>query len=443
MDETFGYHQNRVMDETDSVLEINADGQVHAVGDTASLRLEGRRGRYHLLPSPPDVLLMQRQDALRTCLLCGALSAPGSLCEIISFIGQTGSHGELLVFDDDASRSIYFEAGHVVGARSTATSERLGQVLLRHGLLTDEEVGACVEAALDGSQRFGEAAVRFGFLSREKLFYTMQKHAEEIVFGALLVKSGSFYFLEGYDANQIVARQNLAVSTLVRDGVRRMHEMRFFRRRIPSILHVPTRSSGGETPEQDVLGIFPWINGLRSVEDLCRLTNKSEFEVSRLLFQLLQGGHIVMKPPRLSAKAAVDIYNDAITTILRELDAIEQGDSVRTQLSQFVHQRAIVRKLLEGAGGNDDGSLNAATITHNLATVEAGADPEEFLARVLHELASYAMFLARPHLDRRRNEPQSGRPHQELRLSDRVRTILEPIAPAELLQAESRGEEKG
>lgn len=415
------------MEDVDSAVEIDSEGHVSPLGETASLRLEGRRGRYEILASPPDLVVMHRLAyGARTCLLSGALTTPGALCDIVSFIGQTSYGGELLVFDEDASRSIFFEAGHVVGARSTAPPERLGQVLLRQGLLTHDEVRACVDAANDGSLRFGEAAVKFGFLSREKLFYTMQKHAEEIVHGALLVRTGTFYFLEGFDPAHIFARQKLAVSGLVRDGVRRMHEMRFFRRRIPSIYHVPSRAVGEDPPENDVLGIFPWINGLRSVEDLCRMTQKSEFEISRALFQLLQAGHVVMKPPRVSAKAAVDVYNDAISTILRELDAIEQGDEVRAQLVQFANQRAVVRKLLEGTQANDDGSLDAATVTHNLAGVEAGPDPEDFLGRVLYELASYGLFLARPHLDRARIETRD-----DLRLSERVRAILEPIAPVE------------
>src|SRR6185369_1590745 len=97
---------------------------------------------------------------------------------------------------------------------------------------------------------FGEAAIRLGFLTRERLYQLMGKQTEEIVFAVLLVGDGMFYFLDSYDQARLAARQNLQVSMLLMEGVRRMDETRYFRERIPSEMHIPSQSPGQSPPEE-------------------------------------------------------------------------------------------------------------------------------------------------------------------------------------------------
>ena len=57
--------------------------------------------------------------------------------------------------------------------------------------------------------------------------------------------------------------------------------------------------------------------------------------------------------------------------------------------------------------------------------------PEEVLSKALYDLASYALFLARPHLHRAQEARDRATPTaSKKRLSQRVVAMLEPIAPA-------------
>ncbi len=115
----------------------------------------------------------------------------------------------------------------MVAATSNVESERLGEVLYRYGALTRQQVVAVTLAAVTPEVRFGEAAVRVGFITREQLYQFMSRQTEAIVFAVLLVGDGMFFFLDGYDDDRISARQNLSVNGLHSwDGVRRMDEMR-------------------------------------------------------------------------------------------------------------------------------------------------------------------------------------------------------------------------
>jgi hypothetical protein len=419
------------VDSSDRV-RIDSSGTAEPQGERAALRLQARSGAYRVVASPPEVVVMLRDPSAdagtRACILAGQIRSPGSLCELLSFAAHTGTRGEFLVHDDvdGTVRSVYFDEGHVVAAQSTAVHERLGEVLYRHGVLTRDEVTTCAEAAADSSKRFGEAAVKLGLLQPEEVFARMTRQTEEIFYGMLLVGQGMFYFLDGFAEEQLSWRDRLSVATLIRDGIRRMHEMRYFRARIPSEDHVPARLEHNAPPATDPLGVYAAIDGVRSVQELSRVVGAGDFELTRVLFQLVQSGHVVIKPPRLTTNDIVDVFNGAIAVILRELDAMDEGDPVREQLAKFAADRSPA-PLLAGAGPADDGTLDGARIALNIAAVD---DPRavETLSRWLYEYASYALFLARPHLRRRHEGDQENSPQP--RLSARVSALLDPIAPA-------------
>jgi hypothetical protein len=419
----------------EDLLDVDAKGVAHPVGARAVQRMRARQGTYSVLPAPAHMILMRRVEGeasgpSRRCLLAGEIAAPGTLCDVVSFIGHSGWRGELVVLDAAVSRSVFFDQGQVVGAQSTAEKERLGQVLFRYGVLDEAQVAKCAETA-GTTLHFGEAAVKLGYVGREQLFGLMAKQCEEVFYGMLLVGTGTFYLLASFNDTDLAARQSLVVGTLIREGVRRMHETRYFRARIPSDLHVPVRVEGHAPPEADALGVFAQVDGRRSVADICRAIRRGEFEVSRALFQLVQAGAVAIKPPPLAPEAAVDVFNRAIVVILRELDAMDEGDPIREQLAEFALQSKPHAALFEGAGPADDGTLVAAVVARNVARIAtspaAAAEAHERLAKLLHEYASYALFLARPHL-RRAEEAQARESGDgRARLSQRVSQLLEPI----------------
>lgn len=403
-------------DARDDIVRIDASGVAHPVGETARVRMQGREGSFHVLPSPPHLVMLRRDAATatdsRAVLLSGEVNAPGVLCDVASFLGQTVKKGELVVLDPGATRSVYFEAGHVVAARSSVTAERLGEALRKRGVLDEKQLSACREATSRNPLRLGEAAVQLGFVARDRLFALMALQVQEIFHAMLVVAAGAFYFLDGFDESDLEARHRLSVPALVRDGIRRIHETRFFRARIPSAHYVPAPVAQPSPPDASLQPVFAAMDGKRSIEDLCRALGASEFDVTRAVFQLVQTGHAAVRAPRLGARAAVAVYNDAVSLLLRELDAIDHGDSVREQLAQRA-AGVPLGQVLEGAGPADDGRLDAERVAANVAGRPDAQALEEVLGNWLHEHASYALFLARPHLKRAQDAAK----------------LLEPIAP--------------
>jgi hypothetical protein len=362
------------------------------------------------------------EESGRSCALSGRVLEAGSLCDIVSFIAQAVWRGELVVRDDLTTRSLFFDQGHLIAAESSASAERLGEVLCRRKILTREQVSACAEITMAGASRFGEAAVELGFATREVVFEWLALQIEEIFFAVLRVEQGVFAFFHGYEEARLSFRRKHEIDALLERAIRGMDDPRWFRSRIPSAAHVPVRASGRTEPAHDPLGLYGAIDGSKTVAELAEALGSSELDVTRALFQYVQTGHATVKPPCLGTLEIVDIYNKAILVLLRELDAMDEGDAVRSELAKFAERGNDRPDFVDAPA--DDGTLDAGAIASRLCEIDDPMLAAERLARWLYDYASYALFLGRPHLQRR---DEGGDNHP--RVSQRVAEILEPIAP--------------
>jgi hypothetical protein len=424
-------------DEREELVRIDSTGAAHPVGRVASQRLRARQGAFRLMPAPSHLVIMRLvgEDGRRDdedgpiFRLAGEIPTPGALCDVVGLVGQAGWAGELVVLDGNTSRSVFFEHGHVICAQSSATGERLGEVLYRYGALTEEQVEATA-AAVTSELRFGEAAVRLGFLTNERLFHLMSKQAEEIVYAVLLVGDGMFYFLDSYDGSRLHCRINLSVNGLLMEGVRRMDETKYFRERIPSELHVPERLASRSPPEPELQKLYDAVDGHRSVADICRVVGQGEFEVTQGLFQLVQSGKVIVHAPRPTGTAAiVALFNQAITVIFGEMDRVQHGDEVREQLASFATGAGIYDQLLQGAGPAADGTVDIDRVVQNAAVLIGPEQGEAMLAQWLYEYVSFALFVAEPLL-RQGDAPVSRATPEQRDLSRRVAELIAPLAPS-------------
>jgi hypothetical protein len=311
----------------DELVFLDADGAVRPVGEIACRRLRAKKGAFRIVPSPSHVVFMRYvgEDGARDeedgaiVRLAGEITAPGTLCDIMALVAQAGWKGELLVADGEKSRSLFFESGNIVGAQTNAPGERIGDIMLRVGVLTDEQMAA-VEKALSPARRFGETAIELGFLRSERLFELIEKQTEEIVFATLMVGDGMFYFLDRYDFARVASRYHVSATSLLLEGVRRMDESKYFRERIPSGDHIPVPIAGRGDPPEELFRIFAACDGVRSVDEIGRVYGLGEFDVTKAVFQLVQGGFVrINAPTPIGLVALLSIFNDAMGVIFGQI----------------------------------------------------------------------------------------------------------------------------
>jgi hypothetical protein len=411
-----------MMDRAD-LLRVDATGTIHPVGRTASRDLRARIGEWRLVEGPRDVVLMRRVGGSGAILkLAGEVRTPGALCDIIALISQASFRGELLILEeDDKSRSIYFDAGNVIGVATNVDEERLGETLYRFGVVTREQLDQTLEAARASGKRFGEAIMELEFVKAEDLFPMMARQVEEVFYTVLQVSSGTFYFFDRFDDKAVLHRHNLHASALLMEGARRMDEMRFFREKVPTEDYVPTPVPNVKKPPDDLAQVFAQCDGKRSVAEIGRATGRLEFEVTRAVFQLLSGGYLTIASPRpQGAESITTVFNRALVQIHGRCDAAGKGAELREGLARFATGAGIYDPLFMAAGPQADGTLKGERVAKNLAAL-AGDEPDAWLIQLLHEYVGFAMFQAEPLLSREVER-------------DLVQVVAETLAPVRPLE---------
>lgn len=411
------------------LVRIDAAGVATPVGMVAGQRLRAREGAYRLLPAPGHVVFMRytgedgRRDEEDGAIVrfAGEITAPGVMCDVIALIGQSGWRGELVVLDGDSARSIFFDKGNLVGAQTTVDEERIGMILWRYGAITAEQHEAIMEKVQTGA-RFGQTGVELGFLTQETLFEYIAKQLEEIVFPTFAVSDGTFFFLDGFDDARLVARHTVSATALLMDGLTRLDEMRYFRRKIPGPEFVPERTEKDD-PNKELRTTWEAIDGKQSIEEIGRVTGRGEFGTTKDVYALLSSGHVVLHPPRMTggAVAVVTRANAALLLIHQQADAGGKGTMLREGLAQFASRgSATYDPLFRDAGPDERGAFDAERATANATTLagESG-DPEAILKKAFHEYAAFALFSAGGALGA----------EKEATLSEEVSPILKEILP--------------
>ncbi len=385
------------------LVRIDSRGEAHPIGAVASQRMRARAGAYRMLPAPAHVVFMRytgedgRRDAEDGAIvrISGEVTAPGTLCDILALLGQTGWRGELVVLDGDDVRSVFFEQGNVVGATTNVEAERLGSVLYRFGVLSAEDRDRILDAMRNG-KRFGEAAIELGVLKQDQIYSYIARQIEEIVFATMTVGDGTFFFLDGFDESRLVSRHTVSANALLMDGVTRMDELRYFRQKIPSAAHIPIRNENRGTPPEELLTVFAAIDGKQSVEDLGRSTGLGEFDTTKALYALVQSQHVSMHPPRVSGgpTALVAAANEALRAIFVAAERGNKAPDVRASLDSFAVGAGVYDILFRNAGPDASGALHPETVAANSIVMAGGADQDNMLKQMLHEYVSFALFSA-------------------------------------------------
>lgn len=385
----------------DELVRIDSRGEAHPIGAVAGQRMRARAGAFRVLPSPKHVVFMRytgedgRRDAEDGAIVrvAGEVTGPGTLCDVLALLGQTGWRGELVVEDRDNVRSVFFDQGNVVGANTNVDDERIGSVCYRFGALGAADRDRILEQAKAG-KRFGEAALELGLLTKEALYAHISKQIQEIVFATLLVGDGTFFFLEGFEESRLVSHHTLSANALLMDAVTRMDEMRYFRQKVPSAEHIPVRGQARGEPPEDFAKVYAVVDGKKSVEELGRDTGLGEFETTRSLYGLVQSHHVMMHPPRVSGgpTALVNAANGALLAIFASAQSAGKSEEVRDSLASFAVGAGVYDMLFRGAGPDAEGVLDADRVAQNAVVVAGGGDTDNILKQMLHEYVSFALF---------------------------------------------------
>src|SRR5438067_5741758 len=246
-----------------------------------------------------------------------------SLADIFQLIGLQRKTGVLTLRAKDDTVTVTFLDGKVVGADSLShrLENRLGHVLIRSELLTQDQLNRALEIQKETLQRLGFILVHYGIISVDALKQALQLQVLQIVFRLFRWKDGDYHFSQEttieYDRDYVVP---VSAESILMEGARMIDEWPIIEKRIRSYDMVFRKKltdqeivvvGAGEADEvafdetptmrrrkiaggsdkirisQEEKFIYDMVDGTMTVGDIIEVSRLSEFDTNKALYELL------------------------------------------------------------------------------------------------------------------------------------------------------------
>jgi hypothetical protein len=146
------------------------------------------------------------------------------IADVLHLIHASGQSGFLFFENGSHEKAVYLHRGEVVFASSNQAVDRLGECLLRNGVITLEQHREA-KRAYSPSSHFGKILVERGFLTPREVWNGVKAQVEEIVRSLFSYGSGTGLFWEGEVRPDNVVRVSLPTKRLIAEGLRRRDEL--------------------------------------------------------------------------------------------------------------------------------------------------------------------------------------------------------------------------
>jgi len=128
-------------------------------------------------------------------VLSGKLSFT-PLAESLEQLRGKNATGTLTVRCGDTVKIIYIKDGQIIFASSTVVDDRLGEILVKAGKLTRDNLEQALQAYKKsvGIKKLGAILVEQGFVSPRDLFAALKTQVKDIIYSLFLLAEGEYQF---------------------------------------------------------------------------------------------------------------------------------------------------------------------------------------------------------------------------------------------------------
>ncbi|OGP81398.1 MAG: hypothetical protein A2Z08_02950 [Deltaproteobacteria bacterium RBG_16_54_11] len=245
-----------------------------------------------------------RPDSESTMRILGSVSYQGNLDDVplVSLFYALSSNaqtGVAIVRKDHVHKEVFFKDGWIVSARTNRFEERLGNFLVKRGLISQSNLEQLAAQAKKKGVKLGRFLVDDGLLLRKELSELLDFQIKEILCDLFSWKEGEFYFVEkdveGEDA--VVSYTSLDIALF---AARRALDFSSFRKLVPHnrvIFHIPSYIELSKAKIREELDanenfIFSLIDGRRNIDQLIKFSGDDEIFTTNILHRLLLMGLI-------------------------------------------------------------------------------------------------------------------------------------------------------
>jgi hypothetical protein len=302
-----------------------------------------------------------------------------------------------------ALKTVYISEGRLIFATSTDPDDRLGEMLLRKGVISYRGLEDSVRAIHSG-KRQGTILVESGAIRSRDLVEGVSEQVQEIIYSLFGWEDGSFEFVEGPLPSREVIVLRMSTADLMIEGIRRIPGWNRIRAGVGGLEQRYALSAdsaavmSGMSLQKDELSVVAAIDGTATLEEICSALRGNDFVVCRSVWGLWAAGVLDQVPQDRDSGEALQEQTEPHAERLRgasvgrEIDRFNELHRFLFELvtyelrdrAQAFFERAFTRAALElpalftGVAVDASGELDPIALRRNILT---------------HEIASYVRGL--------------------------------------------------
>ena len=338
------------------------------------------------------------------------------LPDVLSFVAMIRTSGKLIVRQGNLERSILWKDGDIVFASSSSPEHSLGQFLLRNGKITQQQYEDS-KRRVTAQTRHGKLLVQMGAISPKDLWWGVKNQVLEIIYSLFSWQQGTFALVDSVEdltQERIVLQIN--TSSVIMEGIRRLDESARIREKITSLDLVFMRVPGAHPDFRELdmseaeVEIYNNIDGKLTIRELTGRSDLTEFEVTRILFQLLSARLIEVAPEEKGFRPVfldvedspellkiISTYNDMFGRLFEAL-LVAAGEERARDIFMTVLQNSDTDDLWTGVFFDQYGRFDENMLIANISELPFDKR-KSVLDEGLNTLLSVQLFEVSQHLD--------------------------------------------
>ena len=255
------------------------------------------------------------------------MNREGSLAErdlptlILSLYEERWS-GQVTLTSAGVGKTITVQDGKMVFASSSSIDDRLGEMLLRRGRISLQQLVDAASAVAPG-KRLGTILVEQGALTPKDLVAGVVDQTREIIYSLFLWTEGHYRVQEGPPSAEAI-KLNLSTPDLIVEGIRRIDAWSRIDRAIGGKDGRYERAADFETAlavmslGPELRAIVQTLAGPRTVGEICAASTLSDFEVCQAIwaFRVLGILRRTDAAKRAATAAPVSLEDDGLGDVL-------------------------------------------------------------------------------------------------------------------------------
>lgn len=225
------------------------------------------------------------------------MSMHPKILEVFKRLERKRRTGVFRTTSADVRREVFFEAGAIVGALSSSIAERLGELLVRRGRISEQELFDASKLVHAGRRRLGDALFELELVTREEVEACVRDQLAEISSKLLTEPSKKLEFKNRSTVGRFTEQPVLVADAIIEAARSAILIEEDVTALLPSEAVPKLTSEAIELMESLNLRsheafVLSWCDGESSVKHIFAQIPLSEQETARVLLGLEQAGII-------------------------------------------------------------------------------------------------------------------------------------------------------